>query len=74
MEVKIGVRQVSRELVLESDQSAETVAALVGEAVKVDNGVLTLTDEKGRQVVVPVAALAYVEIAAGGPRRVGFGA
>ncbi|WP_163552279.1 DUF3107 domain-containing protein [Candidatus Frankia alpina] len=74
MEVKIGVRQVSRELVLESDQSAETVAALVGEAVKADNGVLTLTDEKGRQVVVPVAALAYVEIAAGGPRRVGFGA
>ncbi|WP_242419818.1 DUF3107 domain-containing protein, partial [Frankia sp. CpI1-P] len=47
--------------------------ALVGEAVKADNGVLTLTDDKGRQVVVPVASLAYVEIAAGGPRRVGFG-
>ncbi|EIV95721.1 DUF3107 domain-containing protein [Frankia sp. QA3] len=74
MEVKIGVRQVNRELVLESDQSAEAVAALVGEAVKADNGVLTLTDEKGRQVVVPVASLAYVEIAASGPRRVGFGA
>ncbi|KJE19840.1 Protein of unknown function (DUF3107) [Frankia torreyi] len=73
MEVKIGVRQVSRELVLESDQSAEALAALVGEAVKADNGVLTLTDDKGRQVVVPVASLAYVEIAAGGPRRVGFG-
>lgn len=74
MEVKIGVRQVSRELVLESEQSPETVAALVAEAVKAENGVLTLVDEKGRQVVVPVASLAYVEIADSGPRRVGFGA
>ncbi|CAO5182364.1 DUF3107 domain-containing protein [Frankia sp. AiPs1] len=73
MEVKIGIRQVSRELVLESDQTAEAVAALVAEAVKAGDGVLTLSDEKGRQVVVPVAALAYVEIAAASPRRVGFG-
>ncbi len=74
MEVKIGVRQSNRELVLESDQSAEAVAALVDEAVKADNGVLTLADEKGRQVVVPIASLAYVEIAASSGRRVGFGA
>ncbi|MCK9893768.1 DUF3107 domain-containing protein [Frankia sp. AgB32] len=74
MEVKIGVRQSNRELVLESDQSAEAVAALVDEAVKADNGVLTLADDKGRQVVVPIASLAYVEIAASSGRRVGFGA
>ncbi|CAO5250250.1 DUF3107 domain-containing protein [Frankia sp. AgKG'84/4] len=74
MEVKIGVRQSNRELVLESDQSAEAVAALVDEAVKADNGVLTLADDKGRQVVIPIASLAYVEIAANSGRRVGFGA
>ncbi|ABD13157.1 ATP-binding protein [Frankia sp. CcI156] len=74
MEVKIGVRQVSRELVLESSQSPEAVAALVNEAVKADNGVLTLVDDKGRQVIMPIASLAYVEIAATTTRRVGFGA
>ncbi|MCM3887416.1 DUF3107 domain-containing protein [Frankia sp. R82] len=73
MEVKIGVRQVGRELVLEIDQTAEAVAAQVGEAVKSGSGVLTLADEKGRQVLVPIEALAYVEIAATSPRRVGFG-
>ncbi|SNQ45892.1 conserved hypothetical protein [Frankia canadensis] len=74
MEVKIGVRQVTRELVLESDQTAEAVAALVSEAIKADSGVLSLIDDKGRLVVVPVSSLAYVEIAASSQRRVGFGA
>lgn len=74
MEVKIGVRQVTRELVLESEQTPEAVAALVNEAVKSADGVLSLTDEKGRLVVVPVSSLAYVEIAASTQRRVGFGA
>jgi hypothetical protein len=35
---------------------------------------LTLEDEKGRRVVVPVTKLAYVEIAENNQRRVGFGA
>jgi dUTPase len=74
VEVKIGVRQVTRELVLESEQTPEAVAALVNEAVKSADGVLSLTDEKGRLVVVPVSSLAYVEIAASTQRRVGFGA
>ncbi|MCK9875743.1 DUF3107 domain-containing protein [Frankia sp. AgPm24] len=73
MEVKIGVRQVGRELVVESELTAEAVAAQVSEAVKAGSGVLTLSDDKGRQVLVPIDALAYVEIAATSPRRVGFG-
>ena len=42
------------------------------EALANDAGVLTLVDEKGRRVIVPVAKLAYVEIAEAQPRKVGF--
>lgn len=73
MEVKIGVQQVARELVLESASSPEQVEKAVTEAIKSDLGLLSLVDEKGRRVVVPVDKLAYVEIAEE-TRRVGFGA
>lgn len=73
MEVKIGVKDVAREVVLESDQTAEQVAQLVDDAIAA-GGVLRLTDERGRTVVVPVAGIGYVEIGAPESRRVGFGA
>jgi hypothetical protein len=74
VEVKIGVQYASRELVLESAQSADEVAKAVSEALKADLGVLTLVDEKGRRILVPADKLAYVEIAESEQRRVGFGA
>ena len=74
MEVKIGVQYAVRELVLESAQSSDEVMATVTEALSSETGVLSLADEKGRRVVVPVAKLAYVEIAESEQRRVGFGA
>jgi 3-hydroxyacyl-CoA dehydrogenase len=74
VEVKIGVQHAPRELVLESALSPEEVEAAVATAFKSPDGVLTLEDEKGRRVVVPVTKLAYVEIAENNQRRVGFGA
>lgn len=74
MEVKIGVQHAPRELVLESGQSPDEVAAAVATALKADLGVLTLVDDRGRRVLVPADKLAYVEIAETEQRRVGFGA
>ncbi|WP_322766666.1 DUF3107 domain-containing protein [Frankia sp. Cr1] len=74
MEVKIGIQNVGRELVLESSQSPEDVAQAVADAIASEQGLLTLVDEKGRRVMIPVAKLAYVEIAEAETRRVGFGA
>ena len=74
MEVKIGVQFAPRELVLESAQSPDEIAAAVDAALRADIGVLTLVDDKGRRVLVPADKLAYVEIAEGEQRRVGFGA
>lgn len=72
MEVKIGVQYAPRELVLESAQTPTEVEKIVTEAIESDSGVLTLQDEKGRRVIVPVAKVAYVEIAEASPRPVGF--
>jgi hypothetical protein len=72
VEIKIGVQNVGREIVLESTQDAEAVAKVVGQAIN-GGSELRLTDEKGRLIIVPGNALAYVEIGAEEVRRVGFG-
>ena len=74
MEVKIGVQFSAREIVLDSAQTPDEIAAAVDVALKADLGVLTLVDDKGRRVLVPADKLAYVEIAETETRRVGFGA
>ncbi|CAI9411043.1 DUF3107 domain-containing protein [Nocardioides sp. T2.26MG-1] len=71
MEVKIGVQNAARELIVETEQAADEVEKLVAEAVS-GEGVLTLTDAKGRKVIVPAAKLAYVEIGHGTLGQVGF--
>ena len=72
MEVKIGVQHAHRELTLESPLSPAEVAATVSKALENPEGLLTLVDEKGRQVIVPVTKIAYVEIDEATQRRVGF--
>ena len=74
MEVKIGVQHANRELVLESEQTPEEVQQAVADALSGKPGVLQLTDDKGRRVIVPADRLAYVEIGEVSIRKVGFGA
>jgi Protein of unknown function (DUF3107) len=71
VEVKIGVQFAPRELVLESTLSPAEVESAVSDALAA-GGTLTLVDDKGRRVIVPVEKLAYVEIAESSPRTVGF--
>ena len=72
MEVKIGVQNASRELVLDSSESAADVQKAVSAALADNTSVLTLTDTKGRTVLVPVGKLAYVEIGSPTASQVGF--
>lgn len=73
MEIRIGVQHVSREVVLESDQSAQEVRALVDAALAAGS-ILSLTDVKGRQVLVPAAGIGFVEIGAKKSGPLGFAA
>jgi uncharacterized protein DUF3107 len=74
VEVKIGVQHAPRELLVESDLSADEIQQAVENAMRSADGVLSLTDERGRRVLVPAERLAYVEIGEPETRRVGFGA
>ncbi|MFI7707122.1 DUF3107 domain-containing protein [Nonomuraea sp. NPDC049480] len=73
MEIKIGVRSIHRELIVETDLTAEQIEEEIRNALSVDRGVFAITDTKGRRVVVPVAALGFVEIGEDESRPVGFG-
>ena len=73
MEVKIGVVDSPRELTVASGQSPEEVESLVADALKNAEGVLALTDEKGRRIIIPSTKIAYVEIGPADTPRVGFG-
>lgn len=72
MEIRIGIQNVAREIVIETEMGADDVAAAVAAAV--EGATLDLTDVKGRRVVVPAGALGYVDIGEESKRRVGFGA
>jgi hypothetical protein len=73
VEVRIGVQHATRELVIDSAETTDAILAAVTAAVTGDASLLTLTDERGRQVLVPSDKLAYVEIGEPESRRVGFG-
>ena len=77
MDVRIGITQTPKEVEVElsDDADREKVLADIEKLLKTGDGVLWLTDRKGRKVGVPVPKVAYVEVGAPtAERRVGFGA
>ncbi|MFM9034362.1 MAG: DUF3107 domain-containing protein [Mycobacterium sp.] len=74
MEVKIGVSDSPRELVFNSPDTPEQVEHHIRAAIaEGENAILSLTDDKGKRLLVQTAKIAYVEIGAADARRVGFG-
>lgn len=73
MEIKIGVREIGRELTIETEQSAEQVEKQLREALAADGGVLVIEATKGRRVLVPGRAVGYVDLGQEHARPVGFG-
>jgi hypothetical protein len=72
VEVKIGVQDTVKEINLETNDSAEVITKAINAAVA-DGSLLTLTDDKGRTIMVPGNKIGYVELSAETTRRVGFG-
>ncbi len=67
--------QAPRELSLEVDDATrDDVRAKVDAALSGAVDVLWITDRRGRDIGVPAAKIAYVEVgSADGDRRIGFG-
>jgi hypothetical protein len=75
MEVKIGIQSVPRELVVETDATAEEVERELAAALSAADGtaLFALTTQKGGRVLVPADKIAFVEFSTDQARRVGFG-
>jgi hypothetical protein len=75
VDVRIGLTQTPKELEVQLEEGADPAAVKAQvDAVLAESGTLWLTDRKGRQIGVPSAKLAYVEIGTDSDdRRIGFG-
>ena len=72
MEVKIGVQHAPRELSISTDLAPEAVLDALTKAVA-DEGVFTLSDDKGRTVAVPAERVNYLDFTSDTKGKVGFG-
>ena len=76
MEIRISVTQAMRELMVEiDDEKAQSkLKSAVEAALTGKTETLSVVDNKGREIVIPSAKIAYVEFgAADGSRKLGFG-
>ena len=77
MDVRIGISQSPREVEIEVGEGVDRdqILAHIEAAFAQVDGILWLTDKRGRRVGVPTAKVAYIEVGAqSDERRVGFGA
>jgi len=72
LEIKIGVSDSPREIALDSEETHESIQKAVEKAIN-DGAMLSLTDDRGRTILIPAAKIAYVEIGPSASRKVGFG-
>jgi hypothetical protein len=76
MEIRIGITQALREITVEiGDEKARgAFKASVEAALSGKAAVVSVVDDKGREVLLPAAKIAYVEFGApDGTRKLGFG-
>jgi hypothetical protein len=77
VDIRIGITQAPREIAIEVEDDAKSRDALkanVEKALKGEIATLWITDKKGRDIAVPAAKIAYVEIGTGEDgKRIGFG-
>jgi hypothetical protein len=77
VDVRIGVLHTMKEIEVElpSDADRETVKANIDTALGDDTKTLWLTDRHGKDVAIPSAKIAYIELGTSdSERRIGFGA
>jgi len=76
VDVRIGVTQAPREINIElaDDADRDDLKSRIEAALAGASDVLWIVDKRGKDVGVPSAKIAYVELgSADGDRRIGFG-
>ena len=72
MEIKIGIRHIAREIIVETSEAKEILMEKVAKAIE-DGSLLQIMDDKGNTTLIPGAQIGYVELGADAKRHVGFG-
>jgi hypothetical protein len=77
VDIRIGVTQAPREISLELDDdeaARKKLKSAVDEALAGKTTTLWVVDKRGRDIAIPSAKIAYVEIgSSNADRRIGFG-
>ena len=76
MDVRIGVTQAPREINIElaEDVDRDELKSRVEAALAGASDVLWISDKRGKDVAIPSAKIAYIELgSADGDRKIGFG-
>ena len=74
IEVRIGIVESPKELILELEEDTTELVDKVNAAIATGSGMVWLTDSKGKKVAVQANRIAYLEIEPERARTVGFGA
>ena len=77
MDVRIGVLHTMKEIEVElpADADRAEIKKRIDEALADDDKALWLTDRHGKDVAIPSAKIAYIELGSSDTeRRIGFGA
>jgi hypothetical protein len=72
VDIKVGIQNVNREIIIDSADSADGIEAAYAKALANDE-MLSLVDQRGRRVLIPAAAIGYLDIGEENARHVGFG-
>jgi uncharacterized protein DUF3107 len=72
MEVKIGIQMAPREILVETESSAEEITQALSGALA-EGKLFVIADKRGGTVLVPGDKIAYVELDQAEPRQIGFG-
>jgi len=72
VDIKVGIQHVSREVVVDSSETAKDIEEAFANALSNDT-LLRLKDAHGRQVLIPADKIAYIDLGEENARRVGFG-
>lgn len=70
-EVKIGISDSTHEINIECASTQSEVISKVNESIK-SSSVLSLSDTKGRELLVPSNKISFVEVGESSDRKVGF--
>jgi hypothetical protein len=75
VDVRIGITQATRELLVElpDDADRDALRSAITAALAGGSDTFSLTDRRGREVIVPSSKIAYIEVASDSERRMGFG-